>query len=101
MPTVIALLMMSVVGAEDGGVSFIRDVAPIFLENCVACHDAKKAEGGYRIDTFTESSKPGDSGLMPLKASKDDGAELLRLLVQSSQGRLQNELKYFHFLSLL
>lgn len=92
MPTVIALLMMSVVGAEDGGVSFIRDVAPIFLENCVACHDAKKAEGGYRIDTFTESSKPGDSGLMPLKASKDDGAELLRrLIVEDSFERMPAE----------
>ncbi|MGB1814755.1 MAG: c-type cytochrome domain-containing protein [Rubripirellula sp.] len=57
----IVLLMMSVGFAEESNISFRRDVAPIFLENCVACHDAKKAEGGYRIDTFTELCKPGDS----------------------------------------
>ena len=56
--TAIAFLMVSVVVADESIVSFKRDVAPIFLENCVACHDAKKAEGGYRIDTFTELSKP-------------------------------------------
>ena len=76
----IAFLMVSVVAADDSSISFKRDVAPIFLENCVACHDAKKAEGGYRIDTFTELSKPGDSGVMPLEVSKDEGAELLRRL---------------------
>lgn len=76
----IVLLMMSVGFAEESNISFRRDVAPIFLENCVACHDAKKAEGGYRIDTFTELCKPGDSGVMPLKADQGDAAELLRRL---------------------
>ncbi|MGI9443148.1 MAG: c-type cytochrome domain-containing protein, partial [Rubripirellula sp.] len=56
--TTIVFLMVGVVAADESRVSFKRDVAPIFLENCVACHDAKKAEGGYRIDTFTELSKP-------------------------------------------
>jgi WD40 repeat protein len=78
--TTIAFLMVSVLAADESSVSFKRDVAPIFLENCVACHDAKKAEGGYRIDTFTELSKSGDSGVLPLKVSNDEGAELLRRL---------------------
>ena len=84
--------MMSVVGAEDVRVSFKRDVAPIFLENCIACHDARKAEGGYRIDTFTEALKPGDSGVMPLEVSKDESAELLRrLIVEDSFERMPAE----------
>jgi WD40 repeat protein len=78
--TTIAFLMVSVLAADESSISFKRDVAPIFLENCVACHDAKKAEGGYRIDTFTELSKSGDSGVLPLKVSNDEGAELLRRL---------------------
>ncbi len=78
--TAIIFLMVSLVAADESIISFKRDVAPIFLENCVACHDAKKAEGGYRIDTFTELSKSGDSGVMPLKVSKDGGSELLRRL---------------------
>lgn len=90
--TAIAFLMVSVVAADESIVSFKRDVAPIFLENCVACHDAKKAEGGYRIDTFTELSKPGDSGVMPLKVAKDTGAELLRrLTVEDSFERMPAE----------
>ena len=80
-----ALLGLGTVGAEDGSVSFKRDVAPIFLENCVACHDARKAEGGYRIDTFAELSKPGDSGVLPLTVSKDENAELLRRLTTNDQ----------------
>ena len=80
-----ALLGLGTVRAEDGNVSFKRDVAPIFLENCVACHDARKAEGGYRIDTFAELSKPGDSGVLPLTVSKDENAELLRRLTTNDQ----------------
>ena len=33
-------------------VSFKRDIAPVLLNNCLACHGPKKSEGGYRIDTF-------------------------------------------------
>lgn len=80
-----ALLVMNLVRAEEGAISFKRDVAPVFLENCIACHDAKKAEGGYRIDTFTELSKPGDSGLLPLAGAQDDVAELLRRLKTEDQ----------------
>lgn len=81
----ILLLMPRVVCADEGSVSFKRDVAPVLLANCVACHDAKKAEGGYRIDTFTELSKPGDSGVLPLEVSKDEGTELLRRLTTEDQ----------------
>src|SRR5690606_41767059 len=46
--------------------SFRADVAPLLLEHCVACHNAKNAEGGYRVDTFAELIKPGDSGEPPI-----------------------------------
>lgn len=62
-------------------VSFRRDVAPIFLEHCVACHGAKKAEGGYRLDTFAQMLKPGDSGEPPIGHEHDDASELLARLI--------------------
>ena len=57
-------------------VGFRAQVAPILVEKCVACHSAKKAEGGYRIDTYEELLKPGDSGENPI-ASKDSANSLL------------------------
>ena len=65
--SVLIVLATLAVCYGDEPSSFRRDVAPILLEHCVACHNAKKAEGGYRIDTFDELSKPGDSGETPIK----------------------------------
>ena len=63
---------------ESPAISFRSDVAMIFLENCIACHGPKKAEGGYRIDTFDELLKPGDSGEMPVVAASAASGELIR-----------------------
>ena len=35
-------LGLGTVRGQDSSVSFKRDVAPIFLENCVACHDERR-----------------------------------------------------------
>jgi len=59
-------------------VSFRSDIAPLLLENCLACHGAKKAEGGYRVDSYDELLKPGDSGEIPVALNKDAASELLK-----------------------
>ncbi len=59
-------------------VSFAKQIAPILLNECVACHGAKKAEAGYRVDRFDELFKAGDSGENPLARSKEETSELLR-----------------------
>lgn len=64
----------------DEPVSFRSDVAPILRDNCIACHCARKAEGGYRLDVFAEMVKAGDSGIEPLVKSEDNGVEFLRRL---------------------
>ena len=69
----------SALGAE--GISFSGQVASILVDNCVACHGARKAEGGYRIDTFEYLSKSGDSGSAPITASKIEESELWRRVV--------------------
>lgn len=66
-------------------VSFRSEVAPILLEHCVACHGAKKAEGGYRVDTFEELQKPGDTGETPVDAAAQTGGELLRRVTSTDE----------------
>lgn len=73
----IALHPSALPAAEIG---FSESIAPILQEHCVACHGAKNAEGDYRIDSFSELIKPGDSEQLPIKAGDPLASELLRRL---------------------
>ncbi len=71
--------------AADGGprpVSFIRDVAPILVENCIACHNPRKSESKYVMTTFAQLAKGGQQGegitLAPGKADESYLVELIR-----------------------
>ena len=66
---------------EPPAVSFSREVAPLVIKHCLACHNPRKAEGGYRVDCYAVVAAAGDSGLSPLLAEGDDSAELLRRIV--------------------
>lgn len=80
--------------AQDSApaVGFRSQVAPILVEKCVACHSAKKAEGGYRLDTFEELLKPGDSGEAPI-VGKDSAKSLLlhRVKDENAETRMPPE----------
>ena len=55
--------------ADEGAskpVSFIREVAPILVARCQACHGPKTMESNYRLDTFELMIKPGDFGTAPM-----------------------------------
>lgn len=67
-------------------VSFRNQIAPLLLENCTACHGPKKAEGGYRVDSFAQLSKAGDSGISPLTTAGAQPSELVRRLVSTDAG---------------
>ena len=43
-------------------VSFMRDVAPILVENCIACHNPRKSESKYVMTTFAQLAKGGPAG---------------------------------------
>jgi WD40 repeat protein len=43
-------------------VSFMKDVAPILVRNCIACHSPKKAESKYIMTNFAQLSKGGVRG---------------------------------------
>lgn len=77
---VLSVMSTSAQGA-DAPVSFRSDIAPILQDSCLACHGAKKAEGGYRVDTYEELLKAGDSGEIPVAADPKDPSELVRRIV--------------------
>lgn len=82
---VLALLCSGLPLRGEDTVSFRSQVAPVLLENCVSCHNAKKAEGGYRLDAFSEISKPGDSATDPLQKTGDEPGELIRRLTSKDE----------------
>ncbi|MBX3420840.1 MAG: hypothetical protein KF752_04710 [Pirellulaceae bacterium] len=43
-------------------VDFGKDIAPLLVKNCVACHNEKKAEGGLNLQSHDTLMKGGDSG---------------------------------------
>lgn len=61
-------------------VSFVREVAPILVEQCLECHRADKAKGAYRVDHFEVILKAGDSEAKPVVPGKPEASELYRLI---------------------
>lgn len=68
-------------------VSFINDVAPIFKENCLACHDAKKKAGKYDMTTYEKIVAGGSNGEAVIPGKLDD-SELHALIVSTDQRRM-------------
>lgn len=71
--------------AADATVSFKRDVAPILVKNCVACHGVTDYKGDYQLHTFAALQKAGDSGLAAITAGKLDDSELYRLVASRDE----------------
>lgn len=61
-------------------ISFSRQIAPILIDQCVECHRAGKAKGGYRLDTVELMLKAGDSKTTPVLAGTPEKSELYRLI---------------------
>jgi len=66
-------------GAQEKPVSFVSDVAPIFKENCFACHDGKKRSGKLDMTTF-EKLMQGGSSDSPIAAGKPEESYLIELV---------------------
>jgi hypothetical protein len=77
---VVVMVALAGVSRAEGAASFRKDVAPILLKNCVTCHDAEKAKGKYRLDTFELMMKPGGSDAKPVVGGKTGESELFRLI---------------------
>jgi hypothetical protein len=77
-------------GAAAGKpVSFIRDVAPILVENCIACHNTRKSESKYVMTTFAQLAKGGQQGEgITLEPGKPDESNLVELIRPEGKPRM-------------
>lgn len=71
---------------EPQQVSFRQHIAPILLDNCVACHGPKLSEGGYRVDSYQRAMTPGDSGNPSFAAGDPDGSEVFVRITSDDEG---------------
>src|SRR5262249_39368659 len=70
-------------------VSFIKDVAPILVQNCIACHNARKAESKYNMTTFALLAKGGQTGEdITLEPGDPDASHLVELIRPDGQPRM-------------
>lgn len=53
-------------------VSFAAQVAPIFSQRCLACHNARTAKGRLNLDNFANLMKGGESGASVVAAKPGD-----------------------------
>jgi len=44
------------------GLTFAKDIKPLFEKSCVKCHGAEKQKGKLRLDTLEAALKGGDAG---------------------------------------
>ena len=73
--------------------SFIRDVAPILVENCIACHNPRKSESKYVMTTFTQLAKGGQQGEgITLEPGKPDESNLVELIRPDGKPRMPYKL---------
>ncbi len=80
-----ALVLTNVLTAaadtSNAPVSFRRDIAPILQAKCLTCHNAEKSKGGYRLHTFAELMKAGESKEAPVVAGSATKSKLHQLLI--------------------
>ncbi len=90
-------LVLQVAARGDGGqtaansksVSFMRDVAPILVENCIACHNPRKSESKYVMTTFTQLAKGGQQGEgITLEPGKPEESNFVELIQPDSDPRM-------------
>jgi mono/diheme cytochrome c family protein len=61
-------------------VDFVRDIRPIFENNCYQCHNAAKHKGGLRLDGKATAFIGGDSGEASIVPHQPDKSKLIQLV---------------------
>ena len=70
---------VAAVKLKPGEVSFAADVAPVFVANCVGCHDAAQPESNFSMVTLERLLRGGRGGV-PVVAGKGADSLLVKKL---------------------
>jgi WD40 repeat protein len=71
--------------AADSAVTFTKDIAPILVAKCLACHNAEKAKGNYRLHNFDALMKPGSSKDAPVVPGKPADSKIYQLITATNE----------------
>jgi WD40 repeat protein len=63
-------------------VSFMRDIAPVLVRRCTACHGERKDSGDYRLHTFESLMRRGASDDTPIVPGKPGSSLLYKLITE-------------------
>jgi mono/diheme cytochrome c family protein len=66
--------------AAPAPVSFTKEIAPVLVQKCQACHGAADPKGDYQLTSFELLLKPGASSSASITPGNPDDSELLRLI---------------------
>jgi WD40 repeat protein len=86
-----SLILASNTEAQDAPppVSFLKDVAPILVQNCIACHNPRKSESKYTMTTFAQLAKGGvREKATNLVAGDPDGSNFIELCKPDGEPRM-------------
>ena len=74
-------------------VSFLRDLAPVLVQNCIGCHNAKQSQGKYVMTTFAQLAKGGKAGAgINLEPGDPDSSYLVELCRVDGEPRMPYKL---------
>jgi len=83
------LIAAPTLGDEPAPASFLKDVAPILVQNCIACHNLKKSESKYVMTTFAQLAKGGAMGKgITLTPGDPDGSYFVELCRPDGEPRM-------------
>ncbi len=79
----VSVLAIAAGAAAQEPVSFTKQVAPLLLKKCLACHGQTQPKGGFQLHTFEHMLKPGDSTVASITPGKSGESELFRLISET------------------
>ena len=72
----------------SGGVSFVKEVAPVLARNCQGCHGANNPRSKFSLATFNNLMKGGEKGSDDIVPGKPDESRLVLLLKGEEEPRM-------------
>ena len=69
---------------KQDGVTFAKDIKPLFEKSCVKCHGAEKQKGKLRVDSLEATLKGGENGEI-LKKGKSVESSLVHSVARLNE----------------
>src|SRR6476659_7311533 len=88
---VVSLLCASAAIAAAEPIDYEKQIKPVFVARCKACHGVLKQEGGLRLDTGALARQGGDSGKVVIPGKSDSSPLVARITSDDPSERMPQE----------